>query len=744
MAPRDEPALRQGTLLEGSPEYAFTVALYTHFNAGTVPLCPEGCLRTNFIASVLHTYPDRVSKKFNKLFPGRPVPKFARRGELDAAAGAALADLEGKFRAWCLDAMGIHLPEPPLTGAMTDAQKTTAAARYGRAASTINARMKAQREEERAAGAFRAPAQPLTRKAAAVADDGWIPAAKELVEAFCGQYGRWYTAKVVKVDAAAGKATVHYCNWKKAYDSALAFRLLRRDDGTLDAKDKDGSDVSRITGEVTPRGPAKKAKGRAADDDDERAAAPPRAAPPRAPPKRAAPKRAAAKSAKSARAAEAAAAAADDDDDDDDGDDDDDDPRELRVCAACDAAGRGVLHCRVAERHGGGLSPLGFEAFAACMAATPSPAEPRDGPGASAAVDARLTGLRVPAELVPAVLDFAAREASATTAVQGGRRSVYVEGAKSSRFQSWAKGKPTGDGKRGSKAPLDHDPDAVAGGRRWRMARRFLRRCRCAVAFQAAHQWPGAKSVRFSDDALCLIGADEAQVPHVDLFPGQCQAVVALSRGSPTLVFDGPTPTVEDAFRLACIDPASTSMWADLLRTSPALALPRDRIFAGMRDATRRGEVPAPAAAPAPAPARPRRGGDDEAAPRSKDVWNAGSIFVGDHAMVHAGPRDAIRDPASPRVVLFTTFVVSDSVDGGGPGASYDVRDQYMPYFLAEDETMPPERAWALLKEWKKEKPWSHYPGDKKSKAVHRLATSPVLPPATVAQLVAELRAPED
>ena len=57
---------------------------------------------------------------------------------------------------------------------------------------------------------------------------------------------------------------------------------------------------------------------------------------------------------------------------------------------------------------------------------------------------------------------------------------------------------------------------------------------------------------------------------------------------------------------------------------------------------------------------------------------------------------------------------------------------------------MPPERAWALLKEWKKEKPWSHYPGDKKSKAVHRLATSPVLPPATVAQLVAELRAPED
>ncbi|EGB02755.1 hypothetical protein AURANDRAFT_68594 [Aureococcus anophagefferens] len=91
-------------------------------------------------------------------------------------------------------------------------------------------------------------AYPSHLVAAAVADDDWVPAAKELVEAFCGQYGRWYTAKVVKVDAAAGKATVHYCNWSMGFDSALAFRLLRRDDGTLDAtKDKTGSAVSRAS-----------------------------------------------------------------------------------------------------------------------------------------------------------------------------------------------------------------------------------------------------------------------------------------------------------------------------------------------------------------------------------------------------------------------------------------------------------------------------------------------------------------
>ena len=45
MPPRDEPALRQGTLKEGSPEYAFGAALCTLFNAGTVSLCSEGCAR---------------------------------------------------------------------------------------------------------------------------------------------------------------------------------------------------------------------------------------------------------------------------------------------------------------------------------------------------------------------------------------------------------------------------------------------------------------------------------------------------------------------------------------------------------------------------------------------------------------------------------------------------------------------------------------------------------------------------
>ena len=41
---------------------------------------------------------------------------------------------------------------------------------------------------------------------------------------------------------------------------------------------------------------------------------------------------------------------------------------------------------------------------------------------------------------------------------------------------------------------------------------------------------------------LCLVGAPAAQVPHVDLIPDQCQAVMALTRQAPTLVGEGAAP----------------------------------------------------------------------------------------------------------------------------------------------------------------------------------------------------------
>ena len=65
-----------------------------------------------------------------------------------------------------------------------------------------------------------------------------------------------------------------------------------------------------------------------------------------------------------------------------------------------------------------------------------------------------------------------------------------------------------------------------------------------------------------------------AQVPHVDLTDGQCQAVLALTCSAPTLVYNGlGEPSVTEAFDMAGIDRASTSHWAGLLQQAPALAL---------------------------------------------------------------------------------------------------------------------------------------------------------------------------
>jgi hypothetical protein len=58
--------------------------------------------------------------------------------------------------------------------------------------------------------------------------------------------------------------------------------------------------------------------------------------------------------------------------------------------------------------------------------------------GRCAAVDAGKTGLAVPHAFAAAVLEFVKRGSNKTTVVQGGRRSVYVEGAKSEPFRKFA------------------------------------------------------------------------------------------------------------------------------------------------------------------------------------------------------------------------------------------------------------------------------------------------------------------
>ena len=92
-----------------------------------------------------------------------------------------------------------------------------------------------------------------------------------------------------------------------------------------------------------------------------------------------------------------------------------------------------------------------------------------------------------------------------------------------------------------------------------------------------------------------------------------------------------------------------------------------------------------------------------------------------------------------PRVVLFTTFTVQSTE---AEAATYDPRDQYMPYFLAEDPSMSDEKAAALLHHWREEKPWDHYPDTDQSLAVKLLATrGPELSEEKRRDAVARMRA---
>jgi hypothetical protein len=74
------------------------------------------------------------------------------------------------------------------------------------------------------------------------------------------------------------------------------------------------------------------------------------------------------------------------------------------------------------------------------------------------------------------------------------------------------------------------------------------------------------------------------------------------------------------------------------------------------------------------------------------------------------------------------------------PPEPYDLRDQYMPYFLAEDPTMPPDRARALLQEWSTNRPWEHYLDNSMNRAARQLATEPDLDDEQISLLVKTLR----
>ena len=72
-----------------------------------------------------------------------------------------------------------------------------------------------------------------------------------------------------------------------------------------------------------------------------------------------------------------------------------------------------------------------------------------------------------------------------------------------------------------------------------------------------------------SQDLLALVGAGEMQTPHIDLAPGQLQAIMAITdNAAPTLVYAGgdAAPTVKEAFAMLEMSDSSESRYAKVLR----------------------------------------------------------------------------------------------------------------------------------------------------------------------------------
>jgi hypothetical protein len=293
-----------------------------------------------------------------------------------------------------------------------------------------------------------------------------------------------------------------------------------------------------------------------------------------------------------------------------------------------------------------------------------------------------------------------------------------------------------------------------------------------------------------ASDVVVLVGAPEEQVAHVDLSPGQYQAIVALTPSVPTLVFTGQSPTTEEALAMLEIEPTSTSRFADILRFAPGMALPRAEILKGMHTVLAGSSSSASASNPSSSSspsASPSSSSSSSSAPTSSsssaggkmgggacgDTWDPGTVFIADHTKIHAGPRQVSVEGDVPRMVLFTTFTVvknkeeqdcsaGESKEGGAASTSsssssssasssapsepkeYAINDQFLPYGFAEDTTMSASRAQRLLQEWAHEKPWAHYPSNNQRTACQRLCLkNPVVDgkPYPIAAVVKDLNA---
>ena len=321
----------------------------------------------------------------------------------------------------------------------------------------------------------------------------------------------------------------------------------------------------------------------------------------------------------------------------------------------------------------------------------------------------------LPCNFVYHLFRFRNMKSQMTTRIIGSRNEVHVDGSKSNPWKAYLRNLDYDFARRPSSARRHIQTELFS----FRKEYSDFADCfRNTVKVCAKRQ--GYNNILVSPDIVALVGAEKQQPPHVDLLKGQVQVVMALTDGAePTLVFcsDSKEPSYEEALDLLGMQEilASPSKFTAVLKFAPALALPRTRLLAGL--------VPVLDAAAAVA--------FEGSKSNNNSKWQAGTMFVGDHTVIHAGPYQAQENGLPPRMVLFTTFTWSDDSSNNEQQQQlqqqqqqYNVSDQYLPAHFIEDKTMPAKRAIELLHEWKEDNPYLSYSNQTQATACATLLAS--------------------
>ena len=226
------------------------------------------------------------------------------------------------------------------------------------------------------------------------------------------------------------------------------------------------------------------------------------------------------------------------------------------------------------------------------------------------------TGLHVPPTLAKLLRDFSSGRKA--TQLQGKRETVYIEGQLSKDWKN----------RISNNAEQEEVYDY------------FIKAVGVVILKEAWRMYPYAKAIAMSKDMVAIIGGKEMQATHVDLKYNQVQALVPLTHSLSTLIYCGPSPSVDEAFENLEMNPISNSMEANLLRTTPALSLSRDEILRQMKHVTSVGLQSTEA------PLKQRKTGHNlrsettKYLPSTADYWKEGTLFLAAESVMHAGPED--------------------------------------------------------------------------------------------------------